>query len=98
HSGHPGVSRPGDAPDSGRQHAPRNKSLASISVLCLPSGSLQERYNPTARDSIWLVGRNAPTRGEVFRVRISLPQLRAKARWRVQSITLEPLASFAWEA
>ena len=32
------------------------KTLESISLLCLPNGLLQERYNPNANDTIWLDG------------------------------------------
>lgn len=65
--------------------------------LCLPNGMLQERYNPTAKDTFWLVGRNAPTRGEPFRVRISLPRLKQKANWRVQHIQVELPIPFTWD-
>ena len=58
-------------------HDPRNR-LQSMSVLCLPNGLLQHRYNPSANDGIWLAGRNAPTRGEAFRVRISLTALKTR--------------------
>ena len=71
--------------------------LASVSVLCLPNGLLQNRYNPTHEDNIWLAGRNAPSRGEAFRVRISLAKLKAKASWRVQRIPLMPGAAYVWE-
>jgi hypothetical protein len=53
-------------------------------------------YNPSPDDSIWLAGRNAPQRGEKFRVRISLPRLKDKARWRVQEIRVED-SVFTWE-
>ena len=65
--------------------------LKRIIAACLPNGLLQERYNPSETDTIWRVGRNAPTRGEDFRVRISFAELRAKAAWRVQEVQL-PLA------
>lgn len=71
--------------------------LVNISVTCLPNGMLQERYNPTAEDTFWLVGRNAPSRGEVFRVRISLPRLKSKANWRVQTIHVMPSLSYHWD-
>lgn len=70
--------------------------LVSISVAALPNGLLQMKYNPTAEDTIWLVGRNAPSLGEEFRVRLSLPRLKAKARWRVQSIPMPP-EPFEWD-
>jgi len=73
------------------------KRLESISILCLPNGLLQERYNPDAHDTIWLVGRNAPSRDEAFRVRISLPRLKQKAKWRVQYMTLTSLLPFSWD-
>ena len=71
--------------------------LDSVSVLCLPNGLLQDRYNPTASDSIWLAGRNAPSRGEAFRVRISLAALKNKSAWRVQAISLHPDQALAWD-
>ncbi len=60
--------------------------LSRIIVACVPNGALQDRYNPTADDTFWLAGRDAPTRGEDFRVRVSYPSLQAKAAWRVQEI------------
>lgn len=71
--------------------------LESISALCLPNGLLQDRYNPTANDTIWLAGRNAPTRGEAFRVRISLAALKNRANWRVQTIAADPPQQFIWD-
>ena len=71
--------------------------LESISVLCLPNGLLQDRYNPTADDTIWLAGRNAPSRGEAFRVRISLAALKEKANWRVQTVAANPAQPFTWD-
>ena len=61
-------------------------ALDRIIVACIPNGLLQERYNPSAEDTIWLAGRNAPTRGEDFRVRLSYRLLAAKAAWRVVEI------------
>lgn len=62
--------------------------LKRIIAACLPNGLLQDRYNPSENDTIWRVGRNAPTLGEDFRVRISFAELRTKAAWRVQEIEL----------
>lgn len=42
-----------------------------------------------AEDIIWLAGRNAPTLGEDFRVRLSYERLMAKADWRVREIPLQ---------
>ena len=74
-----------------------NKKLINVSITCLPNGMLQDQYNPDAGDSIWLAGRNAPSRGEVFRVRIGLEILKKKANWRVQYIQLSPTVAFSWE-
>jgi len=60
--------------------------LKDITACCVPNGLLQEKYNPSAYDSFWLAGRNAPSRGEDFRVRVSFSKLKEKARWRVQKI------------
>lgn len=61
--------------------------LESIRAACLPNGLLQDRYNPSAHDTIWRVGRNAPSLGEDFRVRISFADLSEKADWRVKDIS-----------
>ena len=71
--------------------------LDSISILSLPNGLLQDRYNPTVDDSIWLAGRNAPTRGEAFRVRISLAALKRKSNWRVQTISGDLEQPLNWD-
>ena len=73
------------------------KTLESVSLICLPNGLLQDRYNPTADDTFWQAGRNAPTRGEAFRVRIGLSRLKSKAAWRVQTLRLNPETAFAWD-
>jgi hypothetical protein len=75
----------------------QGNELASITLAALPNGLLQERYNPSPHDGIWLAGRNAPSRGEAFRVRISFAKLKEKARWRVQKITLGSQHSFTWD-
>lgn len=71
--------------------------LHSITVAAVPNGMLQERYNPNVQDTIWIAGRNAPTLGEEFRVRLSFHRLKEKAKWRVQRISLLP-DEFHWEA
>ncbi len=60
--------------------------LKELTIAGIPNGLLQDRYNPSCDDNIWLAGRNAPTRGEDFRVRLSFSKLKAKASWRVQKI------------
>ena len=64
------------------------QDLKRLIVSCIPNGLLQERYNPDASDGIWLAGRNAPTLGEDFRVRLSYRHLSEKASWRVQEVAL----------
>lgn len=63
-----------------------NYLLRTVTLCAIPNGRLQDRYNPTPRDTIWRVGRNAPTLGEDFRVRIAFDRLERKAAWRVQRI------------
>ena len=65
----------------GRHH------LREVTIAAIPNGKLQERYNPTVDNGIWLAGRNAPTLGEDFRVRVGFSRLKAKASWRVQTLT-----------
>ncbi len=60
--------------------------LSEVTLVAIPNGKLQNRYNPTVDDRIWLAGRNAPTRGEDFRVRVSFSRLEAKAKWRIQRL------------
>ena len=71
--------------------------LNAINAIALPSGLLQFRYNPTPNDSIWNAGPNAPSLGERFRARISLPRLKAKAKWRVQIIPGDPSVAYTWQ-
>ncbi len=72
-------------------------TLKSITIAAVPNGILQERYNPSAQDTIWIAGRNAPTLGEEFRVRLSFARLKQKATWRVQKISLNP-DTFHWDS
>lgn len=67
-----------------------SQRLDRVIVACIPNGRLQERYNPTTQNTIWRVGKDAPTLGEDFRVRLSYPLLREKAAWRVEEIALPP--------
>ena len=68
------------------------RKLEQIIVACIPNGSLQDTYNPDATDTIWRAGRNAPTRGEDFRVRLSFGDLQTKAGWRVRELDLKEAA------
>ncbi|MBI5185865.1 MAG: BglI family type II restriction endonuclease [Nitrospinae bacterium] len=70
--------------------------LKTVTVAAVPSGMLQARYNPNANDTIWLAGRDAPTLGEEFRVRLSFSRLKDKANWRVQKIPMSP-EEFRWD-
>ena len=72
-------------------------NLKSITVAAVPNGMLQERYNPNVHDTIWIAGRNAPSLGEEFRVRLSFPRLASKASWRVQTISM-PSGEFHWKS
>lgn len=62
--------------------------LDRIIVACIPNGQLQERYNPDVDHTIWRAGRNAPTLGEDFRVRLKFKALKKLAPWRVHEITM----------
>ena len=77
------------------QESEKANALRSVTVAAVPNGFLQNRYNPTPEDTIWLAGRNAPTREEAFRVRLSFPRLKEKSCWRVQKITCPP-NEFGW--
>ena len=68
-----------------------NYVLHQITLCAVPNGRLQNRYNPSASDTIWLAGPHAPKRGEEFRVRLSFARLRQKATWRVQQVTYRGL-------
>ncbi len=63
--------------------------LESVTLFALPNGRLQDRYNPSTEDTFFVAGRNAPTLGEDFRVRVSFSRLQARAPWRVQKITYD---------
>lgn len=79
-----------------REHSDRKNTLESITVAALPSGILQDKYNPVADDTIFIAGRNAPSLGEEFRVRLSFSRLKEKANWRVQKIDPEK-GEFRWD-
>lgn len=64
------------------------QKLRRIIAACIPNGILQDKYNPTPADTIWLAGRDAPTRGEDSRVELSYRKLQEKADWRVREIEL----------
>ncbi len=67
------------------------RRLDRIILACIPNGLLQDRYNPDTTRTIWLAGRNAPSRGEEFRVRLSYAKLKALASWRVREIDFTSL-------
>lgn len=71
-----------DESDSGE------KDLKEVVLLCLPNGALQDFYNPDVENSFWLAGRNAPSRGEDFRVRVGIDLLASRAAWRVKRIPI----------
>ena len=71
-------------------------NLRTIRMACIPNGMLQARYNPTAEDTIWVAGPNAPTLGEEFRTRVSFNRLQQRAAWRVQDIRIDPEMPFVW--
>ena len=60
--------------------------LREVTMAGIPNGKLQQKYNPDSEDGFWLAGRNAPSLGEDFRVRISFDKLFEKAPWRIQKI------------
>lgn len=70
--------------------------LKSITIASLPNGMLQDKYNPTVDDTIFIAGRNAPSRGEDFRVRLSFSRLKRKSKWRVQKIQI-PSKDLKWD-
>ena len=70
--------------DTAKEH-----HLQEVTLAAIPNGLLQENYNRNANDTIWLAGRNAPSRGEDFRVRLSFSHLRDKCNWRVQKIAYD---------
>ena len=70
------------------EEADQGHALHRITAACIPNGKLQEKYNPNAENTIWLAGRDAPTLGEDFRVRLSFRRLRDIETWRVQEIEI----------
>lgn len=78
------------------EDAEENYLLRAIRICAIPNGLLQARYNPSPDDTIWRAGRNAPSRGEDFRVRLHFKSLKKKATWRVQTVTYTP-ESINWK-
>jgi len=58
--------------------------LSQVTIVCLPHGFLQQRYNPSVYDTIFSVGPDSPKLKEKFRTRIHFESLENKAPWRVQ--------------
>ena len=77
------------------EEADESKELDSITVACVPHAFLQERYNPDSESTIWRSGRNAPSLGEAFRVRLVFRLLAERAAWRVQRVPVAP-SEFEW--
>jgi len=63
--------------------------LREVTIVVVPNGKLQDKYNPSTGDGIWLAGRNALTLGEDFRVRVSFSKLKLKENWCIQTITYD---------
>jgi hypothetical protein len=70
-------------------------TLTDITTAALPSGMLQEIYNPSPVETIWRAGRNAPSLGEAFRVRLVFRLLKQKKNWRVQTLPIK--GAFHWD-
>lgn len=75
--------------------SPPANSLEFITVAAVPHLYLQDRYNPDSETTIWRAGRDAPSRGEAFRVRLVFRLLAERAKWRVQRIPTSP-DDFSW--
>jgi hypothetical protein len=66
--------------------------LKQTRLAAIPNGALQASYNPDSTSTIWQAGRQAPSLGEDFRVRLSFSRLSLLKRWRVQSIGYDAAA------
>ena len=71
----------------GRDVPPYN--LKQIKLAAIPNGLLQSRYNPDENTGFWRAGRNAPSLGEEFRVRLNFDDLQRHSKWRVQTVTYD---------
>lgn len=69
--------------------------LLQLTLAAIPNGRLQDIYAPTYHDTIFARGRDAPTRGEKFRVRLSFSKLRLKAAWRVRRLQYDAHGNFS---
>jgi hypothetical protein len=77
----------------------QQRTLKQAIIMAVPNGRLQSRYAPTPQDTIWREGKHASgPRGEEPRVRLSIADLKKKARWRVQHVQWGPTGdvSCAW--
>lgn len=81
--------------NDGRDRPPYN--LLRMTLVAIPNGRLQDKYNPDATDTIWIAGRNAPSRGEDFRVRLSFNRLKQKTSWRIQTINFDDCGKISAE-
>lgn len=86
------------------EDCPPGRLLKNITLAALPNGRLADTYVPSAENTIFVAGPDAPTREEAFRTRLSFARLRNKCRWRVQYLSLgailphgSALAADSWE-
>lgn len=63
--------------------------LKETKLAAIPNGKLQHAYNPDSKKTIWQAGRQAPSLGEDFRVRLNFARLSLLKGWRVQSISYD---------
>ncbi|MDQ3022884.1 MAG: SfiI family type II restriction endonuclease [bacterium] len=69
-----------------RDNAEGKHILQGLTLAAIPSGLLQERYNPNAQENIWKASPHSTKLQERGRIRLSFAKLKALAGWRVQSI------------
>lgn len=72
----------------------RERRLIALYVLCIPHGSLKDRYNPNADTTFFGQGKHSPARNEVPRIRVYFTRLRQMAPWRLQELRYEEASGY----
>ena len=71
--------------------------LESIRSYACPTAFCKIVTTPQLTIQFGWPGAMPPSRGEAFRVRISLAALKEKANWRVQTVAANPAQPFTWD-
>jgi hypothetical protein len=76
------------------KEGPRFRELLSIFIMLVPHARLKPKYNPSAANTFFGRGKDAPTLGEDPRIRIYFSRLRQACPWRLQELRYADAAGY----